>query len=136
MTGISFARDPSIAARTLVSEFENSGFKIRERDARVAFISDGDFSKGPRSPNHEESGRNADNLEQLFIWREKDERFQQATRNTDFSATMARPSISEYGRSVAFESTADLVPDAVNAREPSQVGNPDNVYRLEWLLYS
>jgi len=140
-----FARDPSLAARTLVSEFHNSGLKFTERDARVAFISDGDFDKGGRAANHPGTGRNAtpddddsdddvdhsaDNVEQLFIWHEKARRFVQATRNRDPAATMARPSIAENGRSVAFECTADLVPDAVNPRDPSRVGNPDHVRQI------
>jgi hypothetical protein len=125
-----FARDPSIAARTVVSDFKGSGNKFVERDARVAFISDGDFDKGGRVPNDPESGRNELAVEQLFVWREMGRRFNQITRNTDPEATMARPSMSTDARSIAFECTGDLLPEASNPRDPAQTGNPNAVRQI------
>ncbi len=125
-----FASYPSLTARTLVTEIDGSGITFIERDARLAFISDGDFDKDQRRPNHADPGHNEENVEQLFIWREKDRRFTQATRNTDPDVRMARPSISGNGKLVAFECTADLVPDATNPRDATQVGNPDNVRQI------
>lgn len=124
-----FARDPSIAARTIVREIK-SGVTVRERDARVAFVSNGDLDKGQLGPNADVEGKNPANVEQVFVWRERDRRFRQLTRNADADATMARPVISGNGRYVAFESDADLVPDAANPRDPAQVGNPDGVRQI------
>lgn len=124
-----FARDPALAARTRVREIE-SGVTVRERDARVAFVSNGDLDKGRRSPDADIEGRNPDGHEQLFLWREQDARFEQLTRNDDADAAMSRPSISGDGRFVAFESDADLVPDAANPRDPAVVGNPGGVRQI------
>ena len=123
------AFDPAIAARVR-SRGVTSGIEVRERDARVVFVSNGDLDKGPRPPSAEGPGRNPANLLQVFLWREQAARFEQLTANTDATAAISRPTISGDGRFVVFESNADLDPAAVNPRDPSQVGNPDRVRQL------
>ena len=124
-----FARDPSLAARARTRSIK-SGVTVRERDARVAFVSNGDLDKGDLPRNSDTAGKNPDNFEQVFVWREQDKRFGQITRNADPFATLARPTMSGNGRYVAFESDADLTPDAANPRDPGDVGNPDGVRQI------
>jgi hypothetical protein len=120
------AFDPSFTARTRVREVE-SGVKVRERDARIAFVSTGDLTA--RDATH--PGANPDHLEQLFLWEEQEHpHLRQITRNEDAEAKVSRPSVSISGDVIAFESTADLVPASVDPLDASRVGNPGRVRQV------
>lgn len=140
------AYEPSLAARVVTREIEG-GIKIRERDARIAFVSTGDLDRGghpalpvpnpdydPDDPESEEfldrPGLNEFLLPQLFLWSERDSTFQQITRHDDDFGEVNRPSISGNGDVIAFESTVDLTPGQANPLDPSQVGNPDGVRQI------
>lgn len=113
------AWDPTLAARTRVRD-AGSGVKVEERDARVAFCSTGDL----------ETGRNEAHRPQLFVWREQSEDFVQLTSISADGFTVARPSISAGGQRIAFESNADLTPEAADPKDPSRVGNPSKVRQV------
>ena len=118
VTGSQAAFDPALTARIRVREIVG-GVKVRERDARVAFVSNADLT-----------GSNPELVEQVFLWEEADDVTRQLTHHTDADAHLNRPAISKSGDIVVFESTADLVPDAVDPLDSSRVGNPDHVRNL------
>jgi hypothetical protein len=111
--------DPAFTARVR-SRGVGGGISVRERDARVAFVSTDDL----------ETGKNPDNLEQLFLWEEQGKVFRQLTRHSDSAAHVSRPSISKSGDIVDFECSADLLPTAVDPLDGSRVGNPDHVRQI------
>ncbi len=113
------AFDPALAARTRVREV-GGGLKVKERDARVAFVSTDDLV----------TGSNPARLEQLFLWEEQGTVTRQLTRHDDLAAHVNRPSISKSGDVIVFESSADLVPAAVDPIDSSRVGNPDGVRQI------
>jgi hypothetical protein len=113
------AFDPALTARTRVREV-GGGIKLKERDARVAFVATADLVPGS-NPSH---------LDQLFLWEEQGPVLRQITRHADATAHVSRPSISKSGDIVVFESTAGLVPDAVDPIDSTRVGNPDHVRQI------
>lgn len=113
------AFDPALAARTWFRDV-GGGIRVKERDARVAFVSDAELVPG-QNPAH---------LEQLFLWEEQGSVMRQLTRHDDEAARVNRPSIAKSGDVVVFESTADLVPDSVDPIDSSRVGNPDHVRQI------
>lgn len=119
------AKDPSLVARIRVRVAE-SDVKVRERDARIAFVSTGDLARATKNGE----GPNADHREQLFLWREADDAFQQLTRIPADGFHVSRPSISGSGGRIAFECDADLTPDAVDPKDPTRVGNPGKVRQI------
>jgi hypothetical protein len=116
--GTDRAFDPALAARIRVREIVG-GVKVRERDARVAFVSDADLT-----------GSNPAHFEQLFIWDEQDDVVRQLTHHDQTGEHVNRPSISKSGDIVVFESTADLDPAAVDPLDSARVGNPEHVRQL------
>lgn len=119
LTGTDTAYDPALCSRT-ESVDVGSGIRIRERDARIAFVSTGDL----------DGGRNAAKRPQLFVWRERADEFVQLTRIDEDGFDVNRPSISVSGERIAFECTFDLTPEAVDPADPSRVGNPDGVRQI------
>lgn len=113
------AYDPALAARTRVRDV-GGGIKLKERDARVAFVSTADLVAA-QNPAH---------LEQLFLWEEQGAVLRQITKHDDVTAHVNRPSIAKSGDVVVFESTADLVPDAVDPIDSARVGNPGHVRQI------
>lgn len=111
--------DPAFTARVRVRDV-GGGIKVRERDARVAFVSTDEL----------EAGKNPDNLEQLFLWEEQGTVFRQLTHHSDAVAHVSRPSISKSGDIIDFECSADLVPDAVDPMNSARVGNPNHVRQI------
>ncbi len=124
------ATDPALCARTPYRDF-GSGVELRVRDARVAFVSTAFLDPAHPAPT-DENGVPTETSQppQLFVWDEQDARFRQLTRNDDEFSALSRPTISGDGRSVAFESSADLVPGAANPLDAAQVGNPDGVRQI------
>ncbi len=142
-----FARYPSLTARTRTIVLKGD-IKSKQRDSRVAFVSNGDLElrnvpnpdfTGERDddgiliePRRILIGANEDNDEQVFIWLERPGhgRFVQITSNADPAAVMARPAINGDGTAVAFESTGDLDPNSANPLDAGQIGNPDGNRQL------
>ena len=116
--GTDRAFDPALAARIRVREIEG-GVKVRERDARIAFVSDADLT-----------GSNPAHAQQLFMCEEQDSLFRQLTHHDDTTAKTNRPSISKSGDIVVFESTADLDPASVDPLDSTRVGNAGHVRQL------
>ena len=116
-TGSAF--DPALAARTRRRDV-GGDIKITERDARVAFVSTGDHVEG----------ENPAKVPQLFLWEEAEDRFRQLTRVADPGAEVNRPSIAKGGTVIAFESTANLTPEALDPLDPARVGNPAGVRQI------
>lgn len=112
------AFDPALAARTRTREV-GGGIKVKERDARVAFVS----TSNP-------AGENPEHAEQLFLWEEQGNVTRQLTRHGDPDARVSRPTIAKSGDLIVFESTADLTPEAVDPLDSGRVGNPDGVRQL------
>jgi hypothetical protein len=76
------------------------------------------------------AGSNSARLEQLFVWEEQGSVTRQLTRHDDLDASVRRPSISKSGDVIVFESTADLVPEAVDPIDSSRIGNPGGVRQI------
>jgi hypothetical protein len=118
VSGTTVSFDPALAARIRVREIVG-GVKVRERDARVAFVSTGNLT-----------GSNPANRPQLFLWEEADDVMRQLTHHDDAEASVNRPAIAKTGDVVVFESTADLDPASVDPLDSSRVGNPGHVRQL------
>lgn len=112
------AYDPALCARTRVREID-AGVTVKERDARVAFVSTGDIV----------AGRNPAGVPQLFVWHEQEDRFFQITSIPLAGSEVNRPSIDASGTRIAFECSADLTPDAVDPKTAA-VGNPSGVRQI------
>lgn len=126
------AFDPVVAARTRKRDV-GSGIQVEERDARVAFVSTGNLDKSGG-----DGGRNPGHVPQVFLWLEQEDRFEQITAVEDPTSSttddpglrVARPSIGASGEIIAFESNADLTPDAVDPKDPTRIGNPSRVRQI------
>lgn len=119
---------PSLAARTRLRGV-GGGYDVRERDARVAFVSDADLDTIGLARNPDEGGPNVDEFQQLFLWSERGNSFRQLTKN-DEDAEIHRPSLNGRGSVIAFESTGDLTPNAADPRDPDRIGNPFGVRQI------
>jgi dipeptidyl aminopeptidase/acylaminoacyl peptidase len=119
------AFDPTLTARVRFRDV-GSGISVKERDARVAFVSTGDLDRR----DEDTPGENPQRREQLFLWLEQENRFEQLTGISVAGFKVARPSIDGTGDRIAFESDADLTPAAVDPKDPSRVGNPAKVRQI------
>jgi len=117
-TGTDVAFDPALAAYVRRRN-AGGGIHVRERDARIAFVSTGDHA-----------GQNPDGLQQLFLWEEIGKTFTQITRNTEAGTRVNRPTLAAGGDVIVFESTANLVPASVDPGDTSRVGNASHVRQL------
>jgi hypothetical protein len=123
------AWDPCLAALTRTVEIKG-GIKLVGRDARVAFVCTADLDKGGRNILSPADGANPDGAPQLFLWSERNDRFRQLTAVVEGGGTIDRPTMNGRATLIAFESTANLTPDAVDPFDDTHVGNPGGVRQI------